>query len=146
MIVGGGLAGARTAEQLRKSGYQAPIVIVGEESHLPYDRPPLSKEVLSDPARGLSDVLLRPVEFYEENDIAVVLGVAAESLDPAARTVALADGTVLDYDEVVIDGETKKVRIVFSPETYEEVIEIVDETEDDAKAKEMPAPPDGLVT
>ncbi|MCB0542080.1 MAG: carboxypeptidase regulatory-like domain-containing protein [Saprospiraceae bacterium] len=47
-----------------------------------------------------------------------------------------------DYDEVVIDGETKKVRIVFSPETYEEVIEIVDETKDDAKAKEMPAPPD----
>lgn len=116
MIVGGGLAGARTAEQLRKSGYQAPIVIVGEESHLPYDRPPLSKEVLSDPAKGLSDVLLRPVEFYEENDIAVVLGVAAESLDPAARTVALADGTVLDYDEVVIATGLEPRRIPSFPD------------------------------
>ena len=116
VIVGGGLAGARTAEQLRKSGYQAPIVIVGEESHLPYDRPPLSKEVLSDPARGLSDVLLRPVEFYEENDIAVVLGVAAESLDPAARTVALADGTVLDYDEVVIATGLEPRRIPSFPD------------------------------
>lgn len=116
VIVGGGLAGARTAEQLRKSGYQAPIVIVGEESHLPYDRPPLSKEVLSDPVRGLSDVLLRPVEFYEENDIAVVLGVAAESLDPAARTVALADGTVLDYDEVVIATGLEPRRIPSFPD------------------------------
>ena len=102
VIVGGGLAGARTAEHLRKSGYPGPIVIVGDEAHLPYDRPPLSKEVLSDPAKGLSDVLLRPAEFYDDNDIAVVLGVAAESLDPAARTVRLADGTGLDYDEVVI--------------------------------------------
>ena len=116
VIVGGGLAGARTAEQLRKSGYQAPIVIVGEESHLPYDRPPLSKEVLSDPAKGLPDVLLRPVEFYEENDIAVVLGVAAESLDPAARTVALADGTVLDYDEVVIATGLEPRRIPSFPD------------------------------
>ena len=116
MIVGGGLAGSRTAEQLRKSGYREPIVIVGEESHLPYDRPPLSKEVLSDPAKGLPDVLLRPVEFYEENDIAVVLGVAAESLDPAARTVALADGTVLDYDEVVIATGLEPRRIPSFPD------------------------------
>ena len=116
MIVGGGLAGSRTAEQLRKSGYREPIVIVGDEAHLPYDRPPLSKEVLSDPARGLSDVLLRPVEFYEENDIAVVLGVAAESLDPAARTVALADGTVLDYDEVVIATGLEPRRIPSFPD------------------------------
>ena len=116
MIVGGGLAGSRTAEQLRKSGYREPIVIVGDEAHLPYDRPPLSKEVLSDPAKGLPDVLLRPVEFYEENDIAVVLGVAAESLDPAARTVALADGTVLDYDEVVIATGLEPRRIPSFPD------------------------------
>jgi len=116
VIVGGGLAGSRTAEQLRKSGYREPIVIVGDEAHLPYDRPPLSKEVLSDPAKGLPDVLLRPVEFYEENDIAVVLGVAAESLDPAARTVALADGTVLDYDEVVIATGLEPRRIPSFPD------------------------------
>jgi NADPH-dependent 2,4-dienoyl-CoA reductase/sulfur reductase-like enzyme len=46
VIVGGGLAAARTAEQLRKSEYSGPITIVSDEAHLPYDRPPLSKEVL----------------------------------------------------------------------------------------------------
>lgn len=116
VIAGGGLAATRVAEQLRRAEYTGPITIVSDELHLPYDRPPLSKEVLSDPAKGLPDVLLRPVEFYEENDIAVVLGVAAESLDPAARTVALADGTVLDYDEVVIATGLEPRRIPSFPD------------------------------
>jgi NADPH-dependent 2,4-dienoyl-CoA reductase/sulfur reductase-like enzyme len=46
VIVGGGLAAARTAEQLRKAGYTDPVAIVSDEPHLPYDRPPLSKDVL----------------------------------------------------------------------------------------------------
>jgi 3-phenylpropionate/trans-cinnamate dioxygenase ferredoxin reductase subunit len=102
VIIGGGLAAARTAEQLRKSGYQGPVAIVSAEKHLPYDRPPLSKDVLHDTGKGLHDVLLRPAEFYADNDIALVLGTAAQSLDTAARTVTLTDDRVLDYDELVI--------------------------------------------
>jgi NADPH-dependent 2,4-dienoyl-CoA reductase/sulfur reductase-like enzyme len=60
VIVGGGLAAARTAEQLRKSGYVEPVTIVSDEQHLPYDRPPLSKDVLHDSGRGIGDVTLKP--------------------------------------------------------------------------------------
>ena len=102
VIVGGGLAAARTAEQLRKSGYRAPVTVVSDEQHLPYDRPPLSKEVLQDAGKTLDDVVLKPAEFYADNDIALILGSPAQSLDTAGRTVTLTDGTVLDYDELVI--------------------------------------------
>ena len=99
VIVGGGLAAARAAEQLRRSEFSGPITIVSDEDHLPYDRPPLSKEVLRSET---DDVTLKPAEFYEENDITVLLGAAARSLDTAAKTLTLADGRVLHYDELVI--------------------------------------------
>lgn len=99
VIVGGGLAAARTAEQLRKSEYSGPITIVSDEVHLPYDRPPLSKEVLR---KEVDDTALKPREWYDENDITLRLGSAARSLDTAAQTVTLDDGTTLRYDELVI--------------------------------------------
>lgn len=102
VIVGGGLAAIRTAEQLRKSDYTGPVTIVGEEQHLPYDRPPLSKDVLQDSAKGLTDLALKPEEFYADSDITLRLGSAARSLDIAARTVTLADGEMLEYDDLVI--------------------------------------------
>ena len=99
VIVGGGLAAARTAEQLRKSEYAGPVTIVSDEVHLPYDRPPLSKDVLH---ADLDDVALKPASFYEDNNITLRLGSAAQSLDIAARTLTLADGSVVAYDELVI--------------------------------------------
>jgi 3-phenylpropionate/trans-cinnamate dioxygenase ferredoxin reductase component len=97
--VGGGLAATRTAEQLRRSEYTGPITIVSDEDHLPYDRPPLSKEVLR---AEVDDVTLKPAEFYEENDIPVLLGNGARSVDTSAQSVTLADGSDLGYDELVI--------------------------------------------
>ena len=105
VIVGGGLAAARVAEQLRTAEYTGPVTIVSDEEHLPYDRPPLSKDVLHAPigeAKGIEDVSLRPAQFYADNDISVRLGKAAGSLNPAARSVTLIDGTELDYDDLVI--------------------------------------------
>jgi NADPH-dependent 2,4-dienoyl-CoA reductase/sulfur reductase-like enzyme len=99
VIVGGGLAAARTAEQLRRSEFSGRITIVSDETHLPYDRPPLSKEVLR---KEVDDVALKPRAYYDENDIVLRLGSAATSLDTAAQTVTLADGAVLGYDELVI--------------------------------------------
>ncbi|MCH9736951.1 MAG: NAD(P)/FAD-dependent oxidoreductase [Actinomycetia bacterium] len=99
VIVGGGLAAARTAEQLRRSEFGGAITIVSDEDHLPYDRPPLSKEVLR---AETDDVTLKPAEFYEENDITVLLGHGVSSVDTAAKTLTLADGTQLSYDELVI--------------------------------------------
>jgi 3-phenylpropionate/trans-cinnamate dioxygenase ferredoxin reductase component len=99
VIVGGGLAAARTAEQLRRSEFDGSITIVSDEVHLPYDRPPLSKQVLRS---ELDDVALKPREFYDEKNITLLLGLAVRSLDIAARTVTLDDGSELEYDEVVI--------------------------------------------
>lgn len=102
VIIGGGLAAGRTAEQVRKSQFTGPVTIVSDEAHLPYDRPPLSKDVLQDSAKGIADVVLKPADFYADSDITLRLGSAAQSLDTAARSVTLADGTVLGYDELVI--------------------------------------------
>jgi len=99
VIVGGGLAASRTAEQLRRAEYTGPITLVSDEEHLPYDRPPLSKEVLR---AETDDVTLKPAEFYQENDIAVRLGSPATSLDTEAQTVTLGNGDVIGYDELVI--------------------------------------------
>jgi NADPH-dependent 2,4-dienoyl-CoA reductase/sulfur reductase-like enzyme len=99
VLVGGGLAAARTAEQLRRSEYTGRITIVSDEVHLPYDRPPLSKEVLR---KEVDDVALKPREWYDEKDIILRLGSAVTGLDTAAQTVTLDDGTVLGYDELVI--------------------------------------------
>ncbi|WP_454788660.1 NAD(P)/FAD-dependent oxidoreductase [Mycolicibacterium lutetiense] len=99
VIVGGGLAAARTAEQLRRSEYAGPITIVSDEDHLPYDRPPLSKEVLR---AETDDVTLKPAEFYAENNITLRLGSAAQSVDTAAKTLKLADGSDVAYDELII--------------------------------------------
>jgi len=99
VIVGGGLAAARTAEQLRRAEFPGPVTIVSDEDHLPYDRPPLSKEVLRAEA---DDVTLKPAEFYAEKDITLLLGNGARGVDVQARTVTLADGASLPYDELVI--------------------------------------------
>lgn len=99
VLVGGGLAAVRIAEELRRAKFAGPMTIVSDEAHLPYDRPPLSKGVL----RGEIDgVLLKSAEFYADNDITVRLGSAATALDTATQTVTLADGDVLSYDELVI--------------------------------------------
>ena len=102
MIVGGGLAASRTAEQLRRAEHAGEVVIVSDEVHVPYDRPPLSKDALHRDDHDFAAVTLKPREFYDENNITLMLGSAAASVDSAAKTVTLADGSVVEYDELVI--------------------------------------------
>ncbi|MDP9166554.1 MAG: FAD-dependent oxidoreductase, partial [Actinomycetota bacterium] len=99
VIVGGGLAALRTAEQLRRAEYAGPLTLISDEDHLPYDRPPLSKEVLR---AETDDVTLKPAEFYAEKEITLRLGSGATSVDTDAQTVTLANGEVISYDELVI--------------------------------------------
>jgi len=99
VIVGGGLAATRVAEQLRRAEYAGPVTIVSDEVHLPYDRPPLSKEVLR---AQVDEVTLKPLEFYDENDITLLLGSAATTIDNDAKTVKLDNDMVLSYDDLII--------------------------------------------
>lgn len=82
VVVGGGLAGARTCEQLRRRGFEGEITLVGAESHLPYDRPPLSKEVL----RTERDDTTLPVDFAALG-VRLVTGTTAVGLDRRRRVV-----------------------------------------------------------
>jgi NADPH-dependent 2,4-dienoyl-CoA reductase/sulfur reductase-like enzyme len=113
VIVGGGLAAARTAEQLRRSAFDGSITIVSDEVHLPYDRPPLSKQVLRS---ELDDTALKPREFYDENNITLLLGSAVRKLDTTDRTVTMDNGTKLEYDEAVIATGLVPRRIPSFPE------------------------------
>ncbi|ODR06137.1 pyridine nucleotide-disulfide oxidoreductase [Mycolicibacillus koreensis] len=102
VIVGAGLAAVRTAEALRRGGDTGAITLVGAEPHPPYDRPPLSKQLLRGELAGPAEVALKPAEFYRDNDITLRLGAAATRLDPDAHTVVLADGARIGYDRLVI--------------------------------------------
>ena len=113
VVAGAGLAGVRTAEELRRAGYEGEIVLLDDEGHLPYDRPPLSKDVI----RGeREDTTLRPREFFEEQRIDLRLGSAARSVDTEARTVTLTDGTELPYDKLVIATGLRARRIPGLPD------------------------------
>jgi NADPH-dependent 2,4-dienoyl-CoA reductase/sulfur reductase-like enzyme len=101
VIVGGGLAGQRCAETLRRQGYDGPIRMVCAERHRPYDRPPLSKELLAgaDVQRVPS---YRPADWYREHTIDLLLGVSAVGLYPVERRVELSDGASLSYDWLLV--------------------------------------------
>lgn len=99
VIVGASMGGLRAAETLRKSGYEGRLVVIGDEPHAPYNRPPLSKEVLAEQvdhaavAFPLSEVL---------DDVEWVLGNAVVGTDLDAQTITLADGQVVEYNSLII--------------------------------------------
>ncbi|CAL9393978.1 Rhodocoxin reductase [Nocardiopsis dassonvillei] len=98
VVVGAGLAGLRAATALRGLGYTGRLVLVGDEPDPPYDRPPLSKEVLT----GRVPVSATELPVPADLDARLVLGRAAVRLDRAGRTVLLDDGTALRYGGLVI--------------------------------------------
>tara|TARA_R110002074_G_scaffold10461_2_gene39704 strand:+ start:9368 stop:10570 length:1203 start_codon:yes stop_codon:yes gene_type:complete len=100
VIVGAGQAGARVALGLRAAQFAGPITLVGAEPHLPYERPQLSKEVLSDPDWSLQ--FIKPEDEWRTAEIDLRMGCAVVDADPAARTVALAGGEELSYDHLVL--------------------------------------------
>jgi 3-phenylpropionate/trans-cinnamate dioxygenase ferredoxin reductase subunit len=100
-IAGGGLAGQRCVETLRRAGYEGPIRLVCAESHRPYDRPPLSKELLTGREHDCG-LTYRPADWYAAHSVDVLLGVAATGLEPAENRLILSDGTALRYERLLI--------------------------------------------
>jgi 3-phenylpropionate/trans-cinnamate dioxygenase ferredoxin reductase subunit len=103
VIVGASLAGLRAAEELRARGYAGAVTLVGEEVHRPYDRPPLSKQVLAG-TWGPERIALAVADAAGIDALGLEwrLGARAEGVDLAARAVALADGSSLPYDGLVV--------------------------------------------
>jgi 3-phenylpropionate/trans-cinnamate dioxygenase ferredoxin reductase subunit len=101
VIIGAGECGARAASALREHGYQGPVTLVGDEPHHPYERPPLSKDMLSladaPPPKWVSTP-----EIFAEKGIACITGKSAVAIDRAARTVDFADGMSLPYEKLLL--------------------------------------------
>jgi NADPH-dependent 2,4-dienoyl-CoA reductase/sulfur reductase-like enzyme len=108
LIIGGGLAAQRAVETLRARGHDGAIRVVCGEPVAPYDRPPLSKELLF---AGDGDPAFRPASWYESQDVELLLGRAAARLDVAGRRVVLADGGELGYDSLLVATGSRARRL-----------------------------------
>ena len=100
VIVGGGHGGSQIAASLRGDGYDGPVTLVTAERDLPYQRPPLSKAFLKDPAHDL--LPLRPESFYAKNAVDLRLGAEVASIDRAASAVVLKDGGTIAFDHLAL--------------------------------------------
>ena len=101
VVVGASLAGLRACESLRSNGFEGTITLIGAEDHVPYDRPPLSKKILTGDWEP-EQIVLRKPESFAELHLEMLLGSPAVSLAADAQTVTLADGTQVGYDGLII--------------------------------------------
>ncbi|MBS7843121.1 FAD-dependent oxidoreductase [Pseudomonas fluorescens] len=101
LIVGSGHAGGEAAFSLRQNGYTGRVVLIGNETSLPYQRPPLSKGFLAG-AVDEQALLIRPVEAYEKANIETRTGVQVVRLDTAQKIIELSDGSSLGYSHLIL--------------------------------------------
>jgi 3-phenylpropionate/trans-cinnamate dioxygenase ferredoxin reductase subunit len=101
LLVGGGLASAHCAAELRKRGAEGSILLVGREPEPPYERPPLSKEYLRGEA-GREDAHVNPEGWYGENDVELLTGVNVMSIDPESRTAKLQGGEEVSFRQALL--------------------------------------------
>ncbi len=101
VIVGGGLAGAKAAEALRDNDFDGQIILFAQEDHLPYERPPLSKEFMAG-KKSLTDFTVHTGDWYRDQNVDLRLGASVSSLDAAAHTVALSDASTERYEKLLL--------------------------------------------
>jgi 3-phenylpropionate/trans-cinnamate dioxygenase ferredoxin reductase component len=101
LLIGGGMASAYCASELRRRGADGSILLVGREADPPYERPPLSKEYLRGEA-GREDAYVNPREWYEENGVELVAGTSVMALDPVARTAKLQGGEEVSFAKALV--------------------------------------------
>jgi len=101
VIVGASLSGAKAAEALRAKGYDGRIVLIGEEEHLPYERPPLSKDYLIGKSER-EKAFVHPEPWYAEHEVELRLGSHVSSIERTAHQVRLADASRLGYSKLLL--------------------------------------------
>ncbi|MFC4242261.1 NAD(P)/FAD-dependent oxidoreductase [Gryllotalpicola reticulitermitis] len=111
VIIGGGLAAATAAETLRDEGYDGDIMVIGSERHLPYLRPPLSKDYLADPSKEPAETYVHPWEWYTEHGIHVLTGTLAVELDLVDQRVILDETSSVPFDQALIATGAKPRRL-----------------------------------
>jgi 3-phenylpropionate/trans-cinnamate dioxygenase ferredoxin reductase subunit len=111
VIVGAGQAGFQVAFSLRSDGYDAPVTLIGDEPHLPYQRPPLSKGFMTG-QQAIEKTELRPASFYQDRRIDVITDTRAVEIDRAGRSVRLASGSRIPYDALVLAVGTRNRKLL----------------------------------
>ena len=101
IIIGAGHAGGELAIALRNEGWEGRILLLGEEAHLPYHRPPLSKAYLAGSVEK-SSLSIRPQMAYDKANVEFIGGVRVSRIDRANQRLELADGSQLAYDRLAI--------------------------------------------
>ncbi|MGI9084398.1 MAG: NAD(P)/FAD-dependent oxidoreductase [Aeromicrobium sp.] len=101
VIIGAGLAAAKAAIALRENGHEGAITIIGDEEHPPYERPPLSKDLLMGRS-SFDDAVVEPTGWYDEHDVRLLIGRTVEQLDTVEHRVELDGGEVIGYDLAVL--------------------------------------------
>jgi 3-phenylpropionate/trans-cinnamate dioxygenase ferredoxin reductase component len=132
VVIGAGQAAAQLAISLRQGGLTAPVIVIGEEVYLPYQRPPLSKKFLSEP-RAPDTLLLRPEAFWRDRGVVFHLGTPVGVVDPARHCLTLTDGREFTYGWLVFATGTsaRVLRVpgitlpgVFSVRTIDDVLRL----------------------
>ena len=101
LLIGGGLASSQAAKQLREQDPQGPVTLVGAEPHVPYDRPPLSKEFLRG-EKPRTELFFDPEQYFHDQGIDLALGIAVRQLDLASKTAILANGEAITFEKALI--------------------------------------------
>jgi 3-phenylpropionate/trans-cinnamate dioxygenase ferredoxin reductase subunit len=110
IVVGGGLAGAKTVQALRDFGYDGKLALICEENLLPYERPPLSKDYLAG-TTSLDEFTVLTRDWYREEEVELQLGLRATSVHTGSHEVELADGSRLGYDKLVLATGSRPRRL-----------------------------------
>ena len=113
LIIGAGQSAIQCISTLKKEGYSGSITLVGEEEHLPYQRPPLSKGFLEDSVNK-ERLYFKKLEFFTENKVQLYLGLSAEKLEIDNQKVYLSDNSVLEFDKLVF-ATGSRVRLLDFP-------------------------------
>jgi len=101
LIIGASHAAAQLAPSLRQSGWEGKILVIGDEPHIPYHRPPLSKDFLAG-KKQMADIRIRPEEVYQKAGIEFLLGQRVAAVDRDRKRVRLDDGEELPYDQLAL--------------------------------------------
>jgi phthalate 3,4-dioxygenase ferredoxin reductase subunit len=118
VVVGASIAGTRTVQALRASGFDGELVLIGDESHAPYDRPPLSKDFLRHAPAGRADLDLLDAQMWKSADIDLRLGVTAVGLDLSGKRVLTDDNADIDYDTCVVATGASARKNPWSPNPH----------------------------
>jgi len=139
VVIGGGLAAGTAVTELRDRGYDGDLVVLADEQHVPYERPPLSKDLLQGD-KAVEDTWVNPPSWYPEHDVDLRTGVRVARLDPVAHTVTTQAGETVTYSSLLLATGSRARRLPLEPR--EDVAVQYLRTLDDAEALRRRLGPD----